>query len=411
MKNVRPNNLLIPILFTVLLSLLILPLISYAVQGKTPVYSQQRAPKIIHIPQYICNQTYSDITPALEQKLQLAQNLSNATLSASPLKFTPRYYLFSMSNPGRTLHNFYLYDVGFDELWMTLDDRAHFITTAPLGNAFLAGTISETSNATEFYWSYVDTLFNPAGNYIYSCTLSSQGCTNQRTIAVTSASEEIMGLSVSTSQNRLYLALEDASHINRPGTLYSCSLSALANDACSLGLSHFVFHDNYTAFANAFPDSGFIYSPNSPLPPVFFDMQSQAISMLPMGVLMTPYNAAQISSSLFFTYRFYAATNPRIDFVSVNTFGAATLLGNDITGIHPALAAITNNAIYFVYTKANPYRQIIKPLGGSETEIYVNTTSVFAPLPFTLQKDGAVLGAYPFSSAPDYHIYMSNCRF
>src|SRR3989344_3029747 len=144
MKNVRDHAFLIPILFTVLLSLLLLPLISYAVQGKTPVYSQQRAPKIIHIPQYACNQTYSDITPALEQKLQLAQNLSNATLSASPVKFTPRYYLFRMSNPGRTLHYLYIYDVGSDELWLTTDDVVSFITLEPLGSSFLAGSISES---------------------------------------------------------------------------------------------------------------------------------------------------------------------------------------------------------------------------------------------------------------------------
>ncbi len=411
MKKISDNAFLAPLLLLVLVSLLLLPLISYAVQGKTPVYQQQRSPKTAHIPQYVCNQTYSDITPAIEQKLQLAQNMPNGTLSSSPAKFTPRYYFFRMSNPGRTMHYWYLYDVGIDELWLTPDDQASFITDEPLGNALLAGTISETVNGTEFYWSYVDTLFNPAGTYVYACALSSQGCTNRRTVAVNSLSDEVVGLSASPSQNRLYLAIEDASHINRPGTLFSCSLSALANDACSSGLPHFVFHDNYTAFANAFPDSGFIYSPNSPLPPVFFDMQSQAISMLPMGVLMTPYNAAQVSSSLFFTYRFYAATNPRIDFVSVNTFGVATLLGSDITGINPSITTITNGTIYFVYTKPNPYRQIIKPLGGSETEIYVNATSAFAPIPFTLQKDGAVLGAYPFSSNPDYHIYMSNCRF
>lgn len=408
MKDVRTTPFLAPILLTLLVILMLLPLISYAVQGKTPVSTQQRAPKIVHIPQYVCNQTYSDITPSIEQKLLLAHNVSNLTLTEFPLKYTERYYLFRMSNPARTIHYMYLYDVGADELWLTADDRTFFITDEPLGNAFLAGTISETSTAINFYWSYLDTVYNLVGTYVYACTLSSQGCINQRTVTVSWPPYQINGLSVASSQNKLYMAIADASYIDNPGDIYSCSLSPLAPDYCSVGSSIYNWHANYTFLLSAHPETGFSYAPNTPLPVQFFDIIGQQSSSIPQEVILDHYMTAQINI-LFFTYRWYSSPSSRIDFVTMDTQGTISVLGTDTSRIRPLLTTLTNNTIYFVYSKNNPYRHIIKPLTGPETVIYVNTTFALAPLPFTLQKDHGVLGAYPWQTG--FRIYLSNCRF
>ncbi len=186
-----------------------------------------------------------DVTSVFAQRLGTSSKTSSVYQME---RLDNRYFTVSFYSYNSSSFQLYLYDLGIDGLFNTTDDNGIFIGQ-PYSQYVTPTLYSTSPNSQDLFW--VGRSITAGLVDINRCTLSSQGCTNAKTVTtVTIAPTGFGGIITSSLKNRIYLAYYDS---NMNNLIYdSCSLQLTAVDSCTKGQSYFTNHATLPASSSIF---------------------------------------------------------------------------------------------------------------------------------------------------------------
>ncbi len=363
----------------------------------TPNPSPLPAPVIPPLPAPVIPYCKSlDVTAVIAQRLGLSPNSFYIDMEL----LDSRYFTVFLYSYTSSKYELYLYDVGSDGIFNTPDDNGFLISRNSLFNKYTPSLFA-TLTGQDLFWIEYSTV--PQSFDINRCTLTTNGCTNTKTVTTVAVGGTFYGIVTSSSQNRLYLAYNDIPYTK---LIYdSCSLLSAAVDDCAYGQAYFTNRVTFPfpqfSFVRTLPNIGFIQLDNYANQVSFFNIylpSSNSNMLLPKGV-----DAFSLSTRL-----------------GTQLLGIQNLTGggiyylvtiNSLTGLviakidafqanHFYLIGVTNRGIVSVYSDLN-YKLMEKKVSSSAIPLYSDQQYV---TPKIVLPDARVLG-----SNDGFSVFLSLC--
>lgn len=366
------------------------------------------------IPSFSCS--YKDITPIFQRN-----GMPSTSMIKSIEKIDTKYLSLFLYNNGSNQFELHLYDIGNDHILDTLDDRSFLIDIFQLTHFastdynFSVTLTPQSGNITNYTLYWVKPL--PSGSEeIKSCTLTTQGCANQRIILTVPTYLNLQSMIPSIYQNRIYMVFRD--NINQasyPSSSYiSCSIQPGTQDNCNNGSNSWIIHTTLgNPFYKTLRGTGFVsrqtigqvsttYStylfdinyPNQGIVELSQRIHIDSLSseLMPSILAIQQSNNTSLNDSIVLINGLTSTTT--LDYLSIPVPSPGTV---SIGGESPMIIDTTPSGIVVIYTYNGGRTIIGKRAGGSQTNLIYNYTSPTEPqiLPRLVLPDYSIIGYVP----------------